>query len=339
MQNKRFFRARLCAACLFLVASTMFFTACDVGFKGRIFDGDNGGGSGVIPLIITGIPARYTASFFSLRLYELGAGTGGWGHWFSNDGQVTGSSVTFYLPTNATSWANDVVLVSDRDVYRAFSRNFGDGPNTILFSSFTADGTISITVTGIPAWYNGGMIDISPPGLGNDQWNVFTSSEWENMAGGSATFTLWDFNTPGIYDIGLLLNQGGGGGIELRYLVSSRNLNRGTNTIPFSIFTSVSTTITVTGIPSRYISSLSLMNLWDPSSGNHIAEATGARITGSSATFVVVFFGSPSATTYDIVLSFHDLAVSSTSAGYLVSRSITRGSSITIPFSAFTSVW
>ena len=100
----------------------------------------------------------------------------------------------------------------------------GVGNYTIPWSDVTRAPTI--TVTGIPPEYHGiaGSINLSAPGMGN--WGGYGVVLTQIRA--STTFIPWNAS-PGVYDVRLSV-----GGLQGQ--ASSRNIEAGRNTIPFSDF-------------------------------------------------------------------------------------------------------
>ena len=186
-------------------------------------------------------------------------------------------------------------------------------------------GLVTVTVTGIPAGHQNQRANLSLRHLTSGAWATGGEAEIE---GSSATFSLAAFS--GTYSVELRFGYA-------FYLMSSRNITAGIHSIPFSAFTPFEqVSVTVTGIPDRYISS----------SGNQIRgrmytmrPGTFARqgswisnqtISGASATFSIgVIPGS-----YDVHLRFLDHSWNIIRAYSAPSRNIAAGTNA-ISFSYF----
>ena len=116
--------------------------------------------------------------------------------------------------------------------------SFAVTDNITLFARWVAPLELTITVTGIPHGNIHGL-DLMHPGT------MYTvDSAFPSITGGSATFSL--SAVPATYDIHLRF-------WNALYIVSSKSLAAGSHTIPFEDFNRAELTITVTGIPNRYI--------------------------------------------------------------------------------------
>ena len=197
---------------------------------------------------------------------------------------------------------------------------------------YTALEQVSVTVTGIPDRYIGnvdGNMRLKHPGTFNQM-----SGTWSWISSSSATFSMRAI--PGAYDVHLRFWDDDDWRLMGAYSAPAVNIAAGTNTIAFSAFAVVEPiTITVTGIPSRYIGEEEggiMLNT--PGLIDRVAEDWVWPIAASS-TFTL--FAMPGI--YDVVLGFEfeadgswDFVVYSAPR-----RNITAGAN-TIPFSAFSIV-
>ena len=279
-----------------------------------------------ISITVTGIPSQYINTWGNISLAR--PGTWNWVA-YSNGVSIAGPSATIALLDDstgepfATPGTYDVRLEMGSSEYLIPSRLITSGANTIPFSSFTRLEEISINITGIPSQYVNRDVEIilMRPGTmdrvaGDDRW----------AGSPSVTFTMRAI--PGTYDI--FLRFWGDGNV---YSISSRNINAGANNIPFASFARVDPiTITVTGIPNRYIDGYGTVLLNTPGLVDWLADSW-ARIDGSSATFPLFVFPG----VYDVVLFFEDYEGWGLSLYSVPSRTITDGNNA-IPFSAFAPV-
>jgi hypothetical protein len=225
-----------------------------------------------INITVTGIPVEYNNHQWNISLS---------GH-NRREGHVEGSSVTFAFSLwNVHPGIHYLEITLDdgnwnnQRSYRITSRNITSGNNTIPFNNFTP-GYIDITVTGIPAEYQGNNGSIT-------FWCPVTDSQIDwgyvlQIEGSSATVTIhpsWGSVEPGMYDLGLAF-----GGRA--YTLSSRNITAGANTILFNELIPAYITITVTGISIPH--SEWTINLLHPITGNTVTSNGFWVDTGSSAT-------------------------------------------------------
>ena len=292
-----------------------------------------------VPVTVTGIPDRYIG----------GGGNQIWGQMnimhpgtIARQGRgsttITGASATF--TTRIVPGLYDIHLYFlDHNwniirYYSAPSRNIVAGTNTIPFSYFAVVEPITVTLTGIPDRYiigdTGMIMYLNTPGL-IDQ----VAYDWvDPIESSSATFTF--FALPGTYAVTLEFD----GDEEALYSAPARNITAGTNTIPFSAFTTPpSMSITVTGIPDGYIGGSKNIDLVFPNTNVRVAFGWNP-ITSASST--IDFFwrfdnwGFNTAGTYGVYLWFRDVDWNRTDY-FIPSRHLNAGSN-TIPFSEFTPV-
>ena len=187
---------------------------------------------------------------------------------------------------------------------------------------------VTISVTGIPAGYQNQRAELGLHHLTSGRW---AAGCWRGnqVESASASFSFGAF--PDTYSVELRL----GGWPGSLYSIPSRNITLGSNTIPFSAFIPLEqVSITVTGIPDRYIGSgsnqisggMSMMRpgtfAWQGSSS--------ATISGASATFTTsIVPGS-----YDVHLRFRDHNWNIIRYYSAPSRNIAAGTN-TVPFSYF----
>jgi len=292
-----------------------------------------------VSITVTGIPNRYIGDVDgNMRLKHPGtlnqmSGTWSW---------ISSSSATFTM--RALPGTYDVHLRfwydNDWSLLRAYSAplvNITVGGNTIPFTAFEIFEPMTITVTGIPGRYAGGEggIILNTPGF--IDW-IADGWVWP-IEGSSATFAV--FTMPGTYDVALYFEfeTGDDDWDFVLYSVSRRNITAGANTIPFSAFSRVpQMTITVTGIPARYIGNGNWVGanvrLAPPGTESWLASgwasSRGSSVTMSLMTSLWVF-NTPG--TYDVHLRFE---WSGGESFYIApSRNITAGNT-TIPFGDFT---
>ena len=280
-----------------------------------------------ITVTITGIPSGYHDSWGTLSLRHPEGGNAGW-----SEARVEGASVSFTF-ISAVPETYSLRLRLGSSEYFIASRNLTAGANTIPLSTFTPLEQISITVTGIPDRYIGGVggnMRLKHPGTLNQM-----SGEWAWISSSSATF--WMHAILGTYDVHLRFWYDNDWSLLGAYSAPSVNITTGENTIPFTAFQIFEPmTITVTGIPGRYAGGEGGIILNTPGFIDWVADDWVWPIEGSSATFAV--FAMPG--TYDVALYFEfetgdddwDFVLYSVSR-----RSITAGAN-TIPFSAFSRV-
>jgi len=288
-----------------------------------------GPGSGqVVPAVpitvtITGIPSGYHDSWGQLTLGHPGGGYVAW-----PEVRVEGDSVSFAFNTVLGTYSLYLVFENGPfSVYFIASRNITAGANTIPPSAFTPLEEVSITVTGIPNRYIGGVegdMYLKHPGTLN-----WMSVRGSRISSSSATFTMHAL--PGTYDVHLRFWYNNDWSLLRAYSASLINITAGQNTIPFAVFQVFEPiTITVTGIPGRYAGGDGHIILSTPGFFNLFAHGWGP-IEGSSATFTVFATGTYDVTLY-LVTDDGDIAF------YFVSRrNITAGAN-TIPLSAFSRV-
>jgi len=290
-----------------------------------------------VSITVTDIPNRYIGGVEgNMRLKHPGTLNQMSGTW----SRISSSSATFTM--RALPGTYDVHLrFSYRGsllrVYSAPLANIAVGGNTIPFTAFEIFEPVTITITGIPGRYAGGEGSIGLHTPGFTDWLVH---DWGPIEGSSATFTV--FAMPGTYDVSLYFEFETDDDWDsvLLYSVSRRNITAGANTIPFSDFSRVpQMTITVTGIPDRYIGNGNWVDadirLAPPSTENWLAfgwaSSRGSSVTMTLWSNVEWMFNTPG--TYDIHLRFR---WSGGESHYLVSsRNITAGNT-TIPFGDFT---
>jgi len=275
-----------------------------------------------ITVTITGIPPGYLNSWGELSLQHPGTGSGaGW-----DEVRVEGSSATFAFTAVPRAYSLRLRLGSSE--YFIASRNITAGANTVPLSAFTPLEQVSITVTGIPDRYIGGVdgnMRLMHPGTLNQM-----SGEWSWISSSSATFTM--HTIPGAYDVHLRFWYDDDWSLLGAYSAPSVNITAGANTIPFSDFSAVEPiTITVTGIPNRYLYAEGYIGLHSPGLIDWLVEEW-ASIEGSSVVFTV--FAMPGI--HDISLDFEGL-VDNWPFYFASRRNITAGAN-TIPFSAFSRV-
>jgi len=286
---------------------------------------------GLVTIDVTEIPARYQNQSASLSLRHITSG-----EWASGgrSQQVEGSSVSFALAAFPGTYGIELLFGSSH--YVVPSRNITAGNHSILFSAFIPLEQVSITVTGIPDHYIGssgnrisGIMNIMLPGT----FARSGTGSSQSISGASATFSTRVI--PGSYDVHLRFRDDDNRNTISHYSALLKNIAAGTNTIPFSYFVVVQEiTITVTGIPNRYIGAWSEIRLNSPSIIDRMAsseaDAEGSSVTASP-------FALPGI--YDIVLVFsYETEDNWYYLWYsLPSRNITAGIN-TISFSAFTAV-
>ena len=281
-----------------------------------------------ITVTITGIPSRYHDSWGEFSLRHPGTGSGaGW-----DEVRVEGASASFSFVAVPGNFSLFLWLGNgSSSEYFIASRNITAGANTVPISAFTPLEDVTITVTGIPGRYIGSVdanMRLMHPGTFNHM-----SGRWSDISSSSATF--WMRAVPGTYDVHLRFWYNN---VRRAYSAPSVNITAGTNTIPFSDFSVVEPiTITVTGIPSRYIGEGGGIYLNTPGIVDRVAEDwVWSRSIAASSSFTL--FAMPG--TYDVALWFEfevgdddwDFALYSVSR-----RNITAGTN-TIPFSAFSRV-
>ena len=288
-----------------------------------------------VSITLTGIPNRYIGYGVYVHLKRPGT-LNRISYCFNG---ISSSSVTLMIPAipgvydvHLRFWDGwDGILLR---AYSAPSVNIAVGENTIPFTAFDIFEPTTITVTGIPSLYfgAGGAMGLHTPGF--TDWIIERDFEYTE-----ASLTLTIFVMPGIYDVSLDF-----WGLEdedewLFYLVSRRDITAGANTIPFSAFSRVpQMTITVTGIPARYIGNGNWVGanvrLAPPGTESWLASgwasSRGSSVTMSLMTSLWVF-NTPG--TYDVHLRFE---WSGGESFYIApSRNITAGNT-TIPFGDFT---
>jgi len=187
---------------------------------------------------------------------------------------------------------------------------------------------LDITITGIPQRYTErgwGMIYFRTPGTRNK-----ASSTELNIKDASTTGSIWAI--PGSYDVTLSFSfRVDGSWHRALYHIPSRGIDAGTNIIPFSDFIEAPTmTITVTGIPERYIGwEWGAIVLLIPEI-NYDVTWDVREVDGSSVTFTLPALpGLPRI--YDILLEFEN---GGTAWYRAPSKAITAGNN-TISFSDF----
>gem|GEM_PF-1239731 len=298
-----------------------------------------------VSITVTGIPNRYIGDVDgNMRLKHPGTLNQMSSEW----SWISSSSATFTMRALPGTYDVHLRFWYDNDwsllrAYSAPSVNITTGENTIPFTDFQIFEHMTITVTGIPGRYAGGegAIVLNTPGF--IDW-IADGWVWP-IEGSSATFTV--FAMPGTYDVALFFwfETGDDDWDFVLYSVSRRNITAGANTIPFSAFALVpQMSITVTGIPSRYIGSGCLdIYLMIPGTENVVAHDHRCNIVSSSVTVTLWarhidwVFNAPG--TYDVRLEFEvDDGNQRTWVSYLASsRNITVGNT-TIPFGDFTPV-
>jgi len=340
----------------FALAFSLTLISCpgagSVDVRDRWINEEDGDGRGIgvtndIYVMITGIPSRYNlgGTVTLVRTDDIENRD-------SSAGDISGGLFYVDMPLPVGYYYVRISLAGEgEDEYGipvnfdwsgglAQPRNFAVY-NSISFSDFISD--IYITLTDIPSEYvssirNSGVMVLAAGAGETAAAGIRTMTDDDGTS--SATFRMRthadiSFTTPGTY--GNFLSFGFG-----RYLVSSRSITEGINTIPWSAFATApagdqQVAITVTDIPDRYIDSDGFIALQIPGvpGGSTAAFSSEVvQITGSSATFTMrttfdLTFYAP--WTYRVFLGIID---DDDYEAYVSLRNIVSGAN-TIPFSAF----
>ena len=269
-----------------------------------------------ITITVTGIPSRYIG-FEGNSGFERNVGA-----FWSADTSIMGDSAAFVF--HGSSGMAYAVILNFWDgrasvQYRTSSRNINEGQNTIPFSYFF-DNTLTITIFGIPSQYNGWV------GL---LWLGHGAQSNPRVADNSMTFAKIGSGWAGIHDLRLDIDYAGA---RAGYRISSKSIDDGSNTIPWSDFTSVPAII-VTGIPPQYTSSWGSINLRIPGTGWWSGFGSSQTHWSNDSASSIHWDADPGI--YDVRLRLSENFMATVYQDFFaLSRNIYAGSN-TIPFSAF----
>jgi len=280
-----------------------------------------------ITIVVTEIPDLYRGGWGQVGLLVPGTANA---IAFSGEAYITGSSATFTLRGAVPGLFDVLLLFGDgeiHEVYVARARSVG-ASNNMPFGQFARlPPSITLTVSGIPADYRGGLGFI---GLSCAQTGADVPGGWNDaeITGASAVFRFWLVD-PGTYDVWLSVD----GSARWRESVARARPLAATSAMQWGDFVFLEggalLTVTVTGIPSQYHGREANLVLTRDSS---FVDSYWVTSAGTSATFR--FRAGPGV--YDMHLTFQ--GVGESVGRSLDGRQIHPGTT-SIPFGDFGSPW